>query len=148
MPGKKANGELVVPTLNLVKAIDPLCTELLELTREAEAVNVFNPFSAFRSLPPLTRRKDILQSRYDKELAQCYDCLGQAVSGPGWTMGFAQAWSTAKGTSAILRLQDIWNALGAVLDRKYAYSFAILSFYLAIFSLLLSIIFGVLTMNR
>jgi len=142
MSEKKANGEIIVPTLNIEKTIDPLCTELRELNHEAEAINIFNPFNALK-LRRLSTQKERLQSKYEKEIADCYDCLREPVSGPGSTMAFVQAWSTAKGISAILKLQNIWHELGAVLDRKYAYMFAILAIYVSILSVLLTLIFGI-----
>ena len=141
---KVVTGEITIPTLNIESTVKSLCTELHELSGKAESVSIFNTFSAYKLLRRCNKQKEKLRLKYDREIEKCYANLSEPVSGPGFSMAFAQAWSTAKGTAAILKLQSNWYELAAVIDRKYAYAFAIIALYVSIFSVILTTVFGML----
>ena len=59
-----------------------------------------------------------------------------------WFQGF----STALGTSALFRLQSAYQAVGEVIDRKAAYTLAAISLYVAMLSMVLTVVFGWLSL--
>jgi hypothetical protein len=80
---------------------------------------------------------------YEASLKQNFDRLGEPVErGSSMDNAWLQSYSTALGTAAALQLLSSYRAVGEVIDRKAAYSMAILSLYIALLSLLLSVLFG------
>jgi hypothetical protein len=58
-------------------------------------------------------------SEYEKCKNDCYRILEKPASGPGILTGFAQAWSLTKGLSAIIKIQNCWQEINAIIDEKY-----------------------------
>ena len=136
----KSSGSIIIPTLNIENSIEPLVEKIFQITRDTEKVNIMNPFSGLRCLPELSKCKKKIQDEYDHTIKKCYDLLAEPVQGPGMVMAFSQAWSTAKGLSAVTKLQEAWRNVDALLDRKYAYSIAVLSIYIAVISFILTVL--------
>lgn len=135
----KNSGTIIIPTLNIEELIQNLVENINKTTKDAEEINILNPFTGFFRLKDVSKQKNGIAEEYDKKLKKCFDLLASPVEGPGMTMSFSQSWSTAKGLSAVIKLQEIWRNLDALIDRKYAYSVAVFSLYIALFSLVLTI---------
>lgn len=149
MNNQNKQNDIIVPALNIEKEIEPLCSELLPLSIEAEAISIWNSIKIISVLPKIRRKYLNLRNAYEKKIALCHETLKSTVEGPGMTMTFMQIWNTALSTSAILRLQRNFSELGAVLDRKYSYSMAIFALYIAIISLISTLSLGILALyNR
>lgn len=138
--GKKSSGNIIIPTLNIDDSLAPLAEKIYSATKGAEKVNILDPFSGFFRLNKLSKQKGAIAEEYEIQLKECYDLLKAPVEGPGMAMAFAQSWSTAKGLAAITKLQETWRNLDALVDRKYAYSVAIFSLYIAVASLVLTVL--------
>ena len=134
----KSSGKIIIPTLNTEELIHALVENIGKTTRDAEEINILNPFTGFFRLKVVSKQKNGIAEEYDKKLKKCFDLLASPVEGPGMTMSFCQSWSTAKGLSSVIKLQEVWRNLDALIDRKYAYSIAVFSLYIALFSLLLA----------
>ena len=139
MTKKLDNG--IIPTINIEKTIEPVYNSIRKLYRKVDSINILNPLNVVK-LQRINTQKKKLQLKYEKQIEECYSLLIEPVSGPAFSLGFTQSWSTAKGSSAILKLQNAWFELGAVLDRKYSYMLAILALYIAIISVLLTLGIG------
>lgn len=134
---------IVVPTLRLDEKVRPITTELSALARRAESTAVWRPIHAFRSLSRHRVEFAALSARYGEAVDLCHVRMGDPVGGGSssdnaWFQGF----STALGTSALLKLQFAYQSVGEVLDRKAAYALAAISLYVAILSMLLTVAFG------
>jgi hypothetical protein len=136
MSGNKSE-EIIVPALNINETIKPFLEEITGLSRQANTINHFNPLAS-RKLIELSRSKTDMRKRYYNQLDDCYKTLEAPVSGPGFTIGFAQTWSTAKGVSAIFKLQDAWKDFESTLDRKTSLIVAMLAMYISVLSLTVS----------
>ena len=134
----KINGSICVPTLNIENKIQPLLENIEYITKMTENICILCPIGLFK-LQKICKQKIHITQEYYKTINECYNLLVSSVKGPGFVMAFTQAWSTAKGLSAIIKLQETWRTLDTLVDRKYTYSIAVLSLYLGIFSILLSI---------
>jgi len=146
MPAEVPHHEMVIPTLEIEQAVAPLCKEILEVASQAEAANILNPVTTFWRLKKVSRQRERLRPRYDAVVADCHGRLVEPVTGgPGFMLGWAQVWATAKGTSALLKLQSTWAELQAIIDRKYAYTFGVLSLYVAVISLIATFLLPVLS---
>lgn len=141
-------GSIIIPALNIRAETVALHGEMARLVQEAESIHHLNPFSAFRSLRRLTRRRSELANQYDSQMAKCLDVTASAVSGPGMIMGFAQTYNTALGLAALSQLRDTWSDMRAVLDRKWAYAVAAFSIYVAAASLVATVVLGLLSLKR
>ena len=113
---------------------------LNNLTSDVDKISIFNPLSPFLSLPKFLKEKNKIFPEYNKILEEGFNLSSSPVEGPGVAMAFTQSWSTAKGLTSIIKLQEAWRSLDALLDRKYAYSFGIFSLYIAIISLVITTI--------
>ncbi len=136
MSGDKRE-EITVPALNINDTIKPILEEIIGLSRQAETINHFNPLAS-RKLIELSRSKKDMRLRYYNQLDDCYRTLEAPVSGPEFVMSFSQTWSTAKGLSAIFKLQDAWRDLESTLDRKTSLTVAMLAIYISVLSLMVS----------
>jgi hypothetical protein len=134
---------IVVPTLRLDDKVRPLVNELSALAQSAEMVSVWRPLHAYARLRELRKKFAAITPTHREILNHCHRCMMEPVEGAA-TMENAwfQGYSTALGTSAILQLQSAFQAVGEVIDRKAAYGLAALSLYIAVFSMLLTVLFG------
>lgn len=133
---------ITIPTLNIDELVAPPLTEINIQKNKTDKINIFNPFTNYSKLNAIRHAKDEIAKRYEAILSDCYSKIASPVEGPGMVMSFAQVWSLSKGLSATMRLQSSWNELNAMIDRKYTYSTAILSFYIAVLAIVLTVFFG------
>ena len=89
-----------------------------------------------------------MQPAHDMILSDWFARLAEPVEGGSHTENsWLQGYSTAEGLSAIFQLLSCRQSASEVVDRKAAYSMAIFSLYIAVISLILSVIFGLLTLR-
>ena len=137
--------DVTVPCLHLNEEIQPLCDKLLELTKKAESVNIVNPFTCWSDINKVRKDTHKLEQQFYETLFSCYKLLESNVEGgPAMILGWMATWSNGIGVSSILKLQNLWNGLAATVDRKTAYCFSTTSFYIAVFSIIITIITSII----
>jgi hypothetical protein len=136
---KKSDGSVIIPTLNIENEIQPLLNDIELVTKVAETICILCPIALVK-LQKISKQKLNITHEYYQIINRCYNLLASPVEGAKIAADFAQSWSIAKGLSAIMKLQESWRNLDALIDRKYTYSIAIISLYLGIISVLLSIL--------
>jgi len=140
------NPSMTIPTLNIEEVVDPLVAEMRVLANKAEQVSIFTPMSTYSKLRKIRKEHLKILEKYETVLADCYTKTAAPTQGPGFAMSFIQTWSLSKGLTATLRLQTTWSDLSALIDRKFTYTTAVLSVYIAVFSVFLTVVFGVLSL--
>lgn len=129
--------------LFLPSRVKPLCERLQSLAAVANTINVLRPVASYRKLQAIRKEFDALSPEYQRQHDDCLSRLAQPVEGAsGLDSGWIQGFTTAAGTSAVLRLSSAYSSVGEALDRKSAYAMACFSLYVAMVSLVISIIFG------
>ncbi len=147
---RREAGELVVfaPGINLPVIVKPTVTSLRQLARSIESVNPINPLSSLRELRRYRSRFVEAYPAAEAELNNCTESLGRPVEGASnLDFAFLQAMHSAGSTSAIASLQSAMSAVSEALDRKIAYAVASLSMYVAVISLLATLILGILSLT-
>ena len=142
------NSSVIVPTLRLEEKISPAVSLLASLTLRAEKVSIWRPFHATRALSSLRAELDAITNQYKEAVDLCHARMRAPVGG-GSSMDNAwfQGFSTALGTSALFQLQSTYQSAGEVLDRKAAYALAAISLYVAVLSMVLTVVFGWLSLK-
>lgn len=138
---------IVVPCLRLMQQVEPLAEGLSNLARSGESISVWRPIHAWRKLKSLRSQFALLTPRFQEAIKSCHDRLAQPVErGCSIDNAWLQGYSTAVGTSALFQLQSAFQSVGEVLDRKAAYALAAFSLYIAIASMVLTVVFGWLSL--
>ena len=139
---------IVVPTLRLDEQITPVISKLAELAQRAEVISIWRPLHATRALKLHRTELEALSLQYKEAVTLCHLRMRELVAG-GSSMDNAwfQGFSTALGTSAIFQLQSTFHSASEVLDRKAAYSLAAISLYVAVLSMILTVVFGWLSLK-
>ena len=136
------------PALVLPDAVAPVATELERITASIEAVNVLRPLHAFKLLRVARSQLSAVQARYQTCLADCQRRLAEPVEGaPVMDNAWFQGIATAMGVAALSRLTEANRSAVEVVDRKSAYALASLSMYVALVSLVATIVFGWLSLK-
>ena len=65
-----SGGNIIIPTLNVDDLIAPLVEKIISTTKDAEKVNVLNPFSSFFHLEKLLKQKKIIAGEYNIKLKE------------------------------------------------------------------------------
>jgi len=134
--------------LYLPSRVGSLCERLRSLANAANAVNILEPVSSYRRLRAIRSEFDALATEYRTQYDDCLSRLAEPVEGAsGIDSGWIQGFTTAAGTSAILQLSSAYSSIGETLDRKSAYAVACFSLYVAIVSLVLTVVFGWLSLK-
>jgi hypothetical protein len=127
---------VVIPALLLAEKVIPLIRSLSAITDDAEQISVWRPIIAFCKLKRIRPRWNAERVKAAAMLDHCYDRLKEPVErGSSADNAWFQGWSAAIGTSV-----DALHGGGEVLDRKSAHSLASLSLYIALISLITSIV--------
>lgn len=134
------DGKAIIPTLNLNYEIRPIYKKLSDLNKRVDEINVLIPIIPILSIVEIRGLKKELEKEYQEALTRCYDLTIDPVESPVIMTGMLQSWSFARGMIAINKLQDQWRELGSNIDRKAAYSFSILSLYIAMLSIAISLL--------
>jgi hypothetical protein len=138
---------IVVPCLRLMQKIEPLAEALSTLAGSGESISVWRPIHSWRKLKSIRSQFDLLTPRFREAIKTCHDRMGQPVErGSSIDNAWLQGYSTAIGTSALFQLQSAFQSVGEVLDRKAAYALAAFSLYVAVISMVLTVVFGWLSL--
>ena len=134
--------------VNLPVVVKPVVTDLRRLAHLIESVNALNPFM---SIVQLRRyRSQYMREQPDQEalLENCVASLARPVEGKT-SMDFAyiQAMHLSGGLAAITALQSAMKLVAETLDRKIAYAVAGASMYVALASLLATLVLGVMSLR-
>lgn len=139
---------IVVPTFRLDARVKPLVNELNALSQSAETVSVWRSLHATLKLRKLRKQFEDMAPRYQETISFCHECLSRPVErGSSMDNAWLQGFSTALGTSALFQLQFTFQSVGEILDRKAAYTLAAFSLHVSVFSLVLSVVLGWLSMR-
>ena len=136
------------PALVLPDAVAPTAMKLEQIAASVAAINVLRPIHAFKLLKKARSELSAAQARYQACLADCHRRLGAPVEGaPVMDNSWFQGISTAMGLSAISRLTEANRSAAEVVDRKSAYALASVSMYVALVSLVATVVFGWLSLK-
>jgi len=147
---RRSVGENVAYTaaLNLPRKIKPLCEKIRAATSSLEAVSPLNPFSSFKSVTNARQQFASISSSYNEAHLDCLHRLAEPVEGAhGVDSAWVQGFTSANGTAAIIELTSSFSALGETIDRKSAYGLACFSLYVALISLVTTVVFGWLSIQ-
>ena len=139
---------IVVATLRLNEIVQPIARELSALAQRAESILIWRGVHATRALKGHRQEFAALARQYNEAISLCHARMGEPVGG-GSSIDNAwfQSFSVALGTSALFQLQSTYQATGEILDRKAAYTLAAISLYIAVFSMVLTSVFGWLSLR-
>jgi len=141
------DGEVYIPTLNVDKTVEPLCSKLDDMFNEAETINVLRPLKAYRAIRRLRKRLSANQTAFQSAVDGCLKKMSHPVEGaPAIDSGWYQGWSLAMALSNVTRLNLAFSNASATLDRKTSYVVANFSLYVALVSFIVSCIFGWLSL--
>ena len=147
---KLATGETVLLTaaLHLPEKVKEIADFFRSIARQGERVNILNTIAAWRDLRNLRKEYVVREQEAHAALMDTVERLGQPVEGNSTLeIGWVQSFTLAAGLSAHMNLQTALHAASEVLDRKSAYAIACFSFYLAVVSLLVTLVLGVLSLT-
>jgi len=131
--------QVPVAGLGLVEQAEQLAQEINRLSEEADRISVLNPLNIL-ALRRIESKRAVLAPRVGQKLGEALGALRSAVdnaSGP--TAGFLQTWSLGQALAATLLLQNQWYLLVGTLDRKKTLTVAVLSIYLSVPSVLITL---------
>jgi len=124
---------------------DALRSDIEALIERADSINPFNPFSTYYQVRAVNRAKRELFPRLQQLHRQYQRSLGGPVSGGFGLIGPYLTRAAGQGISALLTVERSWRELGAIIDRKSAFSLVYVSLYVAIVALLVAVVSCVLT---
>ena len=128
--------DVQVPEFGLVEQAEQLAQEINRLSQEADRISVLNPLNLLR-LRRIESKRAILAPRVNQKLREALGALRTAVdNAPGLIL---QTWSLGQALAATLLLQNQWYLLVGTLDRKKTLTVAVLSIYLSVPSVLITL---------
>ena len=131
--------EVQMPQAGLVEQAERLAREINRLSEEADRLSVLNPLNIL-NLRRLEARRTLLAPQVSQKLGEALGALRTAVdTAPGLLPGFLQTWSLGQALAATLLLQNQWYLLVGTLDRKKTLTVAVLSIYLSVPSVLITL---------
>jgi hypothetical protein len=137
---------IVVPALDIQHYVKPTASAFETLVSSVNAINALRSIRAFRALKMRRKEVSALEKDYRDKINGCHERLAEPVGGgPAMENAWFQGWSAAQGVSALSRLTSAHDALHAALDRKSAYARACFSLYVAVISIILTTVFGFLS---
>lgn len=123
----------------LVEQAEQLAQEINRLSEEADRISVLNPLNILY-LRRIESQRAVLAPQVSQKLKEALGALRAAVDGaPGLRAGFLQTWSLGQALAATLLLQNQWYLLVGTLDRKKTLTVAVLSIYLSVPSVLITL---------
>ena len=133
-----------IPGLNIEEEIKPTFERIVSLREEITILSPLRPIKIHLKLKKIEDERLKCKEDYESAIDRCQGVIQDTVDGPAFATGFLQVWSSSRATSQILSLTQEWNSLGADIDRKKTLAIATISFYVAILSFVLPILFGVM----
>jgi len=131
--------QVPVPGLGLVEQAEQLAREINRLSEETDRISVLNPFNILY-LRRIESKRAVLAPQVTQKLGEALAALRSAVdTAPGQLPGFLQTWSLGQALAATLLLQNQWYLLVGTLDRKKTLTVAVLSIYLSVPSVLITL---------
>jgi hypothetical protein len=125
-----------VPKVGLVEQAEQLAQEINRLSEEADRISVLNPLNILR-LRHIESKRAVLAPRVSQKLGEALGALRTAVdNAPGLIL---QTWSLGQALAATLLLQNQRYLLVGTLDRKKTLTVAVLSIYLSVPSVLITL---------
>lgn len=132
--------------LGLVSRAESLASEINELAASVESINVLNPVGSLFRLTHADKQRAALRPKVKTMLGESLGSMRATNSGPGFAPVAMQTLSLGEGLIATLLIQNQWQRLTSSIDRKSAFSVAVVSIYVSIVSLVVTACFGVLTL--
>jgi hypothetical protein len=128
-----------VSEVGLVEQAEQLAQEINRLSEEADRISVLNPLNIL-GLRRIESKRAELAPHVSQKLGEALGALRAAVdTTPGPMAGFLQTWSLGQALAATLLLQNQWYLLVGTLDRKKTLTVAVLSIYLSVPSVLITL---------
>jgi hypothetical protein len=131
--------EVQGPEYGLVEQAEQLAQEINRVSEEADSISVLNPFNILY-LRRIESKRAALAPRVSQKLGEALGALRAAADNtPGPMVGFLQTWSLGQALAATLLLQNQWYLLIGTLDSKKTLTVAVLSIYLSVPSVLITL---------
>jgi hypothetical protein len=131
--------QVPVPGVELVEQAEQLTQEIHRLSEETDGISVLNPLNILH-LRRIESKRAVLAPQVTQKLGEALGALRRAVdTAPGQLPGVLQTWSLGQALAATLLLQNQWYLLVGTLDRKKTLAVAVLSIYLSIPSVLITL---------
>jgi hypothetical protein len=131
--------QVQVPEFGLVEQAEQLAHEINRLSEQADRISVLNPLNILY-LRRIESERAVLAPRVSEKLGEALSALRTAVdNAPGRMDGLLQTWSLGQALAATLLLQNQWYLLVGTLDRKKTLTVAVLSIYLSVPSVLITL---------
>ena len=147
---KSAAGETVVlaPALHLPHTVKNISDYYRTIATQAESVGILNTITALRELAKLRKEYAARDQEAQSTLRDTIERLGEPVEGSSaLEMGWVQGFTLAAGLSAYTNLQSAVTAASEALDRKSAYAIACFSLYVAVVSLVATLVLGIMSLK-
>jgi hypothetical protein len=129
----------------LVARAELLAAEINRIASEVDAVSVLNPMSIL-TLSRKCNHREILRPKVKTLLGDSLGAMRSPQSGPGFALGAIQSLSLGESLAATLLVQNQWQRLVGAIDRKSAFTVAVLSIYVSLVSIVTSACFGIATL--
>ena len=138
---------VTVPGLDLVERAQEIAREINALSSEADAISIVNTVRGYRQLRAVEKKKAELRPRYGTLLGEALGAMRGSVEGaPAIMANHLQTQALGRALAATLLLQNQWQRLSGTCDRKAAYLIASGSTLIALLSLVLSVVFGTVSL--
>jgi hypothetical protein len=122
-----------------VEQAERLAREINRLVEEVDRLSVLNPLNILH-LRRTESKRMLLAPEVSQKLGEALGALRAAVDPPPEaTAGLFQTWSLGQALAATLLLQNQWYLLVGTLDRKKTLTVAVLSIYLSVPSVLITL---------
>ena len=147
---KSAAGEtvLLAPALHLPYTVKDISDYYRAIATRAEGVGILNTIAALRELRRLRKEYSARDQEAQATLRDTVERLGEPVEGSSaLEMGWVQGFTLAAGLAAYTNLQSAVTAASEALDRKSAYAIACFSLYVAVVSLAVTVILGIMSLK-
>ena len=147
---RSAAGEtvLLAPALHLPSQVREVAEHFRSIATFANGINVLNTIGALRHLRRLRVQYQSREPEARMALRDTVERLAEPVEGSTTLeMGWVQGFTLAAGLSAYTNLESALSAASESLDRKSAYAMACFSLYVAVVSLVATLVLGVLSLK-
>jgi hypothetical protein len=135
---------ILAPALYMPYKVKEIAEYFRSISSRAESVSILNTVTALRDLRALRKEYSARDQEAHAALRDTVEMLGEPVEGvSSLELGWVQGFTLAAGLSAYTNLQSAVTAASEALDRKSAYSMACFSLYIAVISLVATLVLGI-----